>query len=271
MRRRIPPCVQPVASGGGHIAARRRRPVLDAWISERRGRRTSGGTCRHRPRTGSPSCGAASGAEAPPPTRPRRPARSAARHTSRRRERGRDGEGAAPARGRSCGNLTPISMPAKPASRASERQVSSGVSPPSSGRSSLLQVIGFIPILTAIGERSRILSGAISPWKIRSVQPVDGMSDRRRAAGKPRKTLRRSWECAALEVRRCGRNGTSARFSPTLEIFVPRASNQEAGLFCSPHPRKAARSRRRGEHGRNWFHRSPGEWFCRRKAIPEER
>src|SRR4051812_21499088 len=48
----------------------------------------------------------------------------------------------------SFGNLLPFSMPVKPASRASARQVSSGVSPPSSGMSSLLQAIGLVPIRT---------------------------------------------------------------------------------------------------------------------------
>ena len=86
------------------------------------------------------------------PTRPRRPARSAARHTSRRRERGRDGEGAAPARGRSWGTCRPSRCRRSRLAGLRERQVSSGVSPPSSGRSSLVQVIGFIPILTAMGE-----------------------------------------------------------------------------------------------------------------------
>src|SRR3954468_20953921 len=48
----------------------------------------------------------------------------------------------------SLGNLPPFSMPLNPASAASRRQVSSGVSPPSSGMSSLLQAIGLVPIRT---------------------------------------------------------------------------------------------------------------------------
>src|SRR5919107_3626386 len=55
------------------------------------------------------------------------------------------------------GNLLPISVPVKPASRVSRRQVSSGVSPPSSGRSSLLQAIGLVPSLTVIAA-SRFLA-----------------------------------------------------------------------------------------------------------------
>src|SRR5215213_6263207 len=44
------------------------------------------------------------------------------------------------------GNLWPSSMPSKPASLASARHVSSGVSPPSSRRSSFDQPMGFAPI-----------------------------------------------------------------------------------------------------------------------------
>ena len=46
------------------------------------------------------------------------------------------------------GNLPPASMPQKPAARASAKQVSSGVSPPNSGMSSLLQPIGATPSRT---------------------------------------------------------------------------------------------------------------------------
>src|SRR6187551_3816481 len=48
------------------------------------------------------------------------------------------------------GNLPPISVPAKPASRVSARHVSTGVSPPSEGRSSFVQVIGLMPSLIAM-------------------------------------------------------------------------------------------------------------------------
>ena len=44
------------------------------------------------------------------------------------------------------GNLLPSSMPSKPASLASARQTSSGVSPPSSGMSSLDQPMGLAPM-----------------------------------------------------------------------------------------------------------------------------
>src|SRR4029453_16040249 len=45
----------------------------------------------------------------------------------------------------SIGNLPPVSVPLKPAARLSARQVSSGVSPPSCGRSSLDQAMGAMP------------------------------------------------------------------------------------------------------------------------------
>src|ERR1700726_3349727 len=48
------------------------------------------------------------------------------------------------------GNLPPISVPEKPAIRVSPRHTSSGVSPPSDGRSSLVQVIGLMPRRTAM-------------------------------------------------------------------------------------------------------------------------
>ena len=50
----------------------------------------------------------------------------------------------------SLGNLPPFSMPVNPAAAASFRQVSSGVSPPSSGMSSLLQAIGLVPSCTVM-------------------------------------------------------------------------------------------------------------------------
>src|SRR4051812_32524064 len=46
------------------------------------------------------------------------------------------------------GNLPPSSMPAKPACRVSARHTSSGMSPPSSGMSSLVHVIGLMPSVT---------------------------------------------------------------------------------------------------------------------------
>src|SRR6516162_975298 len=52
------------------------------------------------------------------------------------------------------GNLWPSSIPSYPARRASARQVSSGVSPPNSGKSSLLQPIGLMPRRTGIGHGS---------------------------------------------------------------------------------------------------------------------
>ena len=59
------------------------------------------------------------------------------------------------------GNLLPISVPVKPASRVSRRQVSRGVSPPSSGRSSLLQAIGLVPSLTVMAaSRFLVVTGS---------------------------------------------------------------------------------------------------------------
>ena len=48
------------------------------------------------------------------------------------------------------GNLPPDSIPEKPASLASDKHCSKGVSPPSSGMSSLLHAIGAIPNFTDI-------------------------------------------------------------------------------------------------------------------------
>src|SRR5262245_18103789 len=50
----------------------------------------------------------------------------------------------------SIGNLPPVSVPLKPAARLSRRQVSSGVSPPSCGRSSFDQAMGAMPERTGM-------------------------------------------------------------------------------------------------------------------------
>ena len=56
------------------------------------------------------------------------------------------------------GNFPPVSVPEKPASRLSDRHTSSGVSPPSSGRSSLVQAIGAMPRRAFISELPRAAS-----------------------------------------------------------------------------------------------------------------
>src|SRR5205814_384118 len=63
------------------------------------------------------------------------------------------------------GNLLPSSIPSNPARRASERQVSRGVSPPNSGISSLLQPIGLMPRRTGIdyGSPCSVARRAYSP------------------------------------------------------------------------------------------------------------
>src|SRR5260370_25974563 len=55
-------------------------------------------------------------------------------------------------------------MPENPARRASARQVSSGVSPPNSGRSSLLQPIGLTPRRTDIDRSSPRSYGNLTCW-----------------------------------------------------------------------------------------------------------
>src|SRR5258708_17038910 len=61
----------------------------------------------------------------------------------------------------SIGNLPPVSVPLKPAARLSFRQVSSGVSRPSSGRSSVAHAIGATPRLIVMGVWSWLHSGAL--------------------------------------------------------------------------------------------------------------
>ena len=55
-------------------------------------------------------------------------------------------------------------------------------------------------------------------------------------------------KCALSRSRRA-KDGTSARFSPTLEIPVPRASNHQAGLFCSGHRKRQHEVAARGAPG----------------------
>src|SRR5215510_2226143 len=57
----------------------------------------------------------------------------------------------------SIGNLPPVSVPLKPAARLSVRQVSSGVSPPSCGRSSLDQAMGAMPRRTGMSDSDALL------------------------------------------------------------------------------------------------------------------
>src|SRR5580700_2184416 len=83
----------------------------------------------------------------------------------------------------SIGNLPPVSVPLKPAARLSFRQVSSGVSPPSSGRSSLDQAIGATPRFIVMGVLSWLHSGALL------LPLVLGVLGRRFAHARPRADL----------------------------------------------------------------------------------
>ena len=70
----------------------------------------------------------------------------------------------------SIGNLTPVSVPEKPAARVSARHTSSGVSPPSSGRSLLVQAIGAMARRMAMPQTPTRCFVLPSSWSARAAR-----------------------------------------------------------------------------------------------------
>ena len=201
--RRIRPCVQPAASAGGHISASRRVRVLAAAISARRCRRTSGATCRHRPRTGSPSRAAASGAAGSP-------SHSASSSCSLSRPSYQPETSTRPWRRRSGAS-----------SRAFLRELAAHLGAGEAGLPGLAEAGLERRVAAELGQvviapsdwiysdshchRRAFPDFVRAPYRHgKSVlySPVDGMSDRRRAAGSRGKRIAVPGKCAALEVRR---------------------------------------------------------------------
>ena len=115
--------------------------------------------------------------------RRRRAGPAGSANTSRRSGRGHARASSGPSVAGSRGNRPPSSTPAKPISAASARMVSTGVSPPSSGMSSLAQAIGLTPKrmvmrlraafleLLLVGRPRRRHLGALGHLRHRDVPP----------------------------------------------------------------------------------------------------
>src|SRR5262245_54165974 len=117
----------------------------------------------------------------------------------------------------SIGNLPPVSVPLKPAARLSFRQVSSGVSPPSCGRSSLDQAMGAMPRRTGMGSDSDALLllalGVIGRGLAHAFARVD-LRDAHVPPGVARRPLRR----AHLDLDHVGAVGFLGALERLLEV-----------------------------------------------------